>query len=168
MGFDKDQLRTVFALIATLVAGWAIIGCGGGSSTAAVTQDPGDGPVITKAALIRQGDAICRRTDEIQRARLVSWERKHPQASLIYAKVQERALIFAAIPPLGSEIKSIADLGIPRGDKATVEPILDGWQAALKEIERKPSLLLEGGEGPFTEPDALAKKYGFKACAKAL
>jgi hypothetical protein len=165
----KRNKEATLGIVLALAASAAATGCGGGSSTAAENQgSTSDTATITKAVLIKKGDAICRHTDDVQKARLAGWEKQHPKESLIETSVQQRALVYAAIPPLASEIEAIAALGLPKGQEGAVEAIVSGWRGALKGIEQMPSLLLEAGEGPFTQPDKLAGDFGFKDCAKAL
>jgi hypothetical protein len=155
---------------AALAASAVVAGCGGVSSSTAVGASASSTAALTivKAALIKRADAICRHTDNVQKARLTTWEKRHPNASLLNTGEQEKALVYAAIPPLAAEIDAISALGVPQGGAPKVGAIVSGWRSALRKIEQKPSLLLEGGEGQFTAPDNLAAEYGFKDCAKAL
>ncbi len=151
----RTALLTVLMGLAAVIV---LAGCGGSSAA--------DDPSITKAELITRGDAICRQTDVIQKERLAAYEKAHPKVFLGGA-AGEKALRLTVFPPIGVEIKKVAALGIPGGDRVQLHAILNGWSNALKKVERKPAFVLTG-EGPFTRPDQLAARYGFKDCAQAL
>jgi hypothetical protein len=165
----KNQVVAAGLVIMALAISLVLAGCGGSSSTAA-----GNGggtssrATITKAALIKKGDAICRRTDVAQKERLATYEKKHGGKPLVSPSAQEKSLAYAALPPIATEIEAIAALGAPEGEVASVDAIVSGWRGALKQLEQKSSLLLGTTEGPFTAPDKLAGEFGFKDCAKAL
>jgi hypothetical protein len=155
----------IFALVMASMLS-ALAGCGGNDSTAASNKgSPADG-AITRAELIKRGDAICRKTDEIQKKALAAYEKKHGNA-VAFGDV-EKALVRAALPPIRTEIDELATLGAPSGDELQIEIILTGFEKALKAAEAHPNTLLGTGEGEFATPDKLAGIYGFKDCAKAL
>lgn len=164
-----NRVAVAALAIAALMASLAISACGGGSSTAAGTRaSMGGGATITKAALIKKGDAICRHTDVEQKERLAEYQKKHGGKSSPLTVVQEKALAYAAIPPIAIEIEAVAALGAPEGEVAAVDAIISGWRGALKQFEQNHNLLVGTTEGPFTAPDKLAGEFGFKDCAKAL
>jgi hypothetical protein len=166
--FGTACVRKLLVLM-TLAAAMSIAvpACGGGSSSSgAAPMATADDQPISKAELIRQADAVCRQTDVIQKKRLAAYEEAHPNLFL-GGPAGEEALRRAVFPPIGKEIAKILALGIPRGDKAQIQAILRGWLIALKKVEDHPGIVLIG-EGPFTRPDKLAAKYGFKDCSKAL
>jgi hypothetical protein len=157
---DSPGLGILVPLLAFALAA-ILTGCGGGGSSAA------EAPPLTKSDLIAKADVICSRTDVIQKEQLVAYEKKHPH-TILAGKPGEQALSEAAFPPIRSEINQIVSLGPPRRHRRELETILDGWKAALEEVERKPGLVMGLSEGPFVRPDKLAAAYGFVSCAKAL
>ena len=158
------RLSPIMAAIAISVG---LAACGGGSSSTdgggSTTADPG----ITKAELIKQGDAICTATDKKQDAALKAYEKKHPNQLPDTATI-EKTIKVVALPPIQAEIEELAALGAPAGEQLRVNQIIDGFEKAVKVATAKPGVLNEEGEGPFTAPDKLAAAYGFKACAQAL
>jgi hypothetical protein len=156
------------ALLLGLCALVVLAGCGGGGNSTAEgsgTSSVGSGS-ITKAELIKKGDAACRRTDRIQDKAVAVYTKEHPN-EVTTVEDQEKALRAVAFPPIKKEIEELAKLGAPVGEEEEVDAIITGFEHALTAAEAKPSTLLLG-EGAFTRPDKLAEKYGFKACAKAL
>jgi hypothetical protein len=155
-------LTIVFALASTALL-FALAGCG--DSTAASKASPSTSS-ITKAELIMKGDAICRRTDTVQRGAVAAYERKHGKVTAI-GEV-EKMLAKVALPPIGTEIRELAALGAPDGNELQIKAIIVGFEKALKRAENNPGTLLGTDEGEFAAPDKLAATYGFKDCAKAL
>lgn len=151
------------AMVGLLIA---VSGCGGSDSTAASARLMEGGRGIIKAELIRQGDAICRKTDEVQRAALAAYEKKHGKTTSF--EEVETELVKAALPPIGREIEELEALRRPPGDEFQIEIILTELKKALKSAREHPNTLLGTGEGEFGKPDELAAIYGFKDCAKAL
>jgi hypothetical protein len=142
----------------------ALASCGSGSSEATGSE----ATAITKAELIKKGDAICRKTDEIQTSAWNAYGKKHPEVMATKAAAI-KALKKVGLPPIGTEIDELAALGAPGGgDQAKMTKILAGFERGLEALERKPSLGLKLTGGPFADPDQLAAQYGFKDCADAL
>jgi hypothetical protein len=168
----KRSRRASVSATATLVAVAALVpialaGCGGSESAAAgVSSAPPAS--ITKAELIKKGDAICRNTDKIQDDGIAAYSKQHPNGLKTIAE-QEKIMVLIALPPIKVEIRELVRLGAPKGDKAKIEAITNGLGKALKASEKAPFTLLgTKGEGEFGKPDKLAKAYGFVDCAKAL
>jgi hypothetical protein len=151
--------KSIFlAVVLALGTSVGASGCGGGSSTAAEVT-------ITKAVLIKKGDAICRHTDTVQRERLASYETLNGGSP---GTSTGQTLSPIVLPPIATEIREVAALGSPKEAESQMSAIIRGWKAGLAKFEEKPSLLLASTEGPFVHPNKLAGEFGFKDCAKAL
>lgn len=161
MGVKRMAAMAALMAVAALV----IAGCGD-SSDATGSGDTDSGPTITKAVLIKKGDAICQKTDDAQAAGLAAFEKKNPGA-VRKQKGLEAVIVNAALPPLATEIEELAALGAPKGDEATVGKIIAGWEKALAAAEANP-MAIARAQGPFKAPNELAAKYGFKECSNAL
>ena len=157
-----------FCLGATLLAAalFVTVGCGGSGSKTSGNGSTVTGVNITKAELILQGDADCRRTDRIQDRGVAIYTHHHPE-KVTSIEDQEEVLLNVAFPPIEEEIDRLAALGAPKGEQARVHAIIGGFKNALVVSKKHPSSLLLG-EGAFVRPDQLAGRYGFKDCAKAL
>jgi hypothetical protein len=153
-------IASLLACVAAAILG----GCGSGSSSATVD---GSAATITKAKLISQGDAICRKTDEIQKASLAAYKKERSSGALQLNN--EQLVIKFGFPPIKAEIRELSALGVPAGDEATISEWLHDLKMALRSSERNPKLFIKvGGIPEFSKADELAKKYGFKDCADAL
>jgi len=150
---------TTFSLLLVL---FALSACGGGGSDSAT-----DPPHISKAALIKKGDAICAETDKLQRVRLNAYLKVHPTAEESETAFAEMLRI-AGMPPIASEIEQLRALGVPKGDEAKVNAILTGYEKSLRAAEADPKSIFNVTGGPFAPFEKQAAKYGFKACAEPL
>lgn len=165
-GTNRPYLRCLTLSAIALAVMMTAVGCGSSSNhgrQSAINDDPS----ITKDDFIKKADAICRRTDSVQRKRLAAYEKAHPTV-VVAGATGEKIVKMLLLPPIATEIQQIAALGFPRDTNQQLKPILAGWKAALRASERDPGLIMGFGEGPFGRPDKLAATFGFSDCAKAL
>jgi hypothetical protein len=160
-------------LLVVALLSLVVYGCGSDSdsSTSAGFTTPSKaaegGATITKAELIKKGDAICRKTDQRQSRGLKAYAKKHPQWEKTTSG-QEKAIAKAGLPPIGVEAEELENLGVPERESATVNAIFTALERALDEAEKDSGSLFSQKENPFDEVDQLAGDYGFKACSNAL
>jgi hypothetical protein len=161
------ELMLIAALTAAVVAGCG--GSSGDSSSGSTSTAEGKevSSFITKAELIKRGDAICHHADQVQKKLLAEYMRKHhgPGTSRVE---QEKFVEFAGLPPVKAEIEELAALGAPKGNEAQVGKIVSGLEKALKATEANAARILGEGVNPFDAPGRLAASYGFEECASAL
>jgi hypothetical protein len=142
----------VFAL--TLAA----VGCGGDD----------DQPALTKAQFIKQADRICKEADE---ARYEAIERitKRISSPKGLQREEEKEILTEGLEPTQKQAEEIRELGAPEGDEQTIEAYLNRLEESVKEAEEGTLADLDNRKNnPFTEVDAMATEYGFKACREAL
>jgi hypothetical protein len=132
-----------------------LAGCGGGGSS--------DAP--TKAAFIKQADAICKQADDEQTKALEEAAEKGSLEKMSSAEQLDLA-VELGLPPIQKEVDELGELTPPSGDESKVEAFVDSIEAATKKAEADPSLL-SAGTGPYGKADQLGKSYGFKACAES-
>jgi hypothetical protein len=134
-----------------------VTGCGGGDAT------------ITKAELIKQGDAICEKADNMQYEESIAYEKNHAKSfsGLSGAAIQEKLMVAVGLPSFLTEAKELEALGSPKGDEEKVKAIIVGIEEAVKKADKDPKSV-EASSSPFNEPDNLAREYGFKACASVI
>jgi hypothetical protein len=131
-----------------------LAGCGGGGS---------DTP--TKAAFVKQADAVCKQADDEQTKGL---EEAAKQGSLNKMSSAEQLdlAVEVGLPPIQKEAEELGELTPPAGDEGEVEAFVKSIEEATKKAEADPSLL-NGGSGPFKKADQMGKSYGFEACAES-
>ncbi len=174
------RLKFIFSLI--VVAALLVAGCGGSDSssdtggTAASTDSSGStdgttqnasgqtnsGPPLSKAAFIKQGDAICGKIPQEYETKRQELLKGPEKAKATTAKVNE----VAAVPPIFVAVKSFEELSPPKGDEAEAEAIVDALEAAGKGLEKEPNAPLVGKGSPYEEFVKLTKAYGFKFCSQ--
>lgn len=148
-----DIFKLLVPMAAAVVALLLIAGCGGGDSTTA----------LTKAQFIKQADAICEKTDKDAVAAMGQAAKEEKTAAGKSGEEQiSAAVLLAGLGVVQQEAEELAELGVPSGDEAEIEAIVDGIEAAAAKAEKDPRHL----EAAFAEVNKLAAKYGFKACSE--
>lgn len=176
-------MRLKFTLICLAIAALFVVGCGSSSSSGTSggasgteSSSTGDsssggessapqGKPLTKAAFIKQGDAICAKVPQEYGETVSSLEeeakkKKQPKPST--AEVNTKA----AVPPLFVAISSLEELPPPKGEEKQVEAIIDALESAAKGVEQKPESELSGPKSPFAEFQKLTTAFGFKGCSQ--
>jgi len=157
----SSRLMRGTALAATLVFGLGAAGCGSSKSKSNKTST--STPAITKAAFLKQGNAICKRgNQQIAKAANTLFPRTGPKPS------KARMTKFATstvVPSLQSQINQIKALGTPAGDQTKVNAIVSSAQSALDKGKKDPALLTSNGSSPFKKTNQLSRSYGLKTCA---
>jgi predicted signal transduction protein with EAL and GGDEF domain len=163
--FERGLAAGCVAMAALLVSS----GCGGGeaSGAAGISSSAAPATAAAKAKLIERADAICRKTDEDQKAALRAYFDRH-EVELTNSTEMEKAISRAEIPPLRSEIETIAAMPVPAGEEAAMSAIVAGWRQALKTAQEQPGAVFGFGGRLFEKPDELARRFGFEDCAEAL
>lgn len=151
--------KQAFALIAAvLAAGLFVAGCGSDDDA---TAD--EAPALTKAAFVKQADKIC----------AASQERVAGKGSKLLeeeAKDFENEVIEVAVAP---EYQTLADhvdeLGVPSGDEAEVEAMVDAMHQRADMVTEDPQgfLTAKGAElNKYRQALKLAREYGLKECSQ--
>jgi hypothetical protein len=143
------------SLAAVLVAGLVAAGCGSSSSSSTSTT-----AAITKAAFLKQGNAICRKGNQQINAagkKVFSKNKKPTQAQM--TKFANDTLV----PKIQAEISGVKALGAPAGDQAQVNAIVNSAQAALDKGKKDPTLLASNNH-LFDQTNKLTNAYGLTAC----
>ena len=171
-------MRRIAALVfAMLALGLVAAGCGGGGdstgggssadttggeTTDGSTESSGTAP--TKAAFIKEGDAICTK-DEAELNKEIEAFAKENNIDLEKAELspdQETELFQELVlPNIAKQGEELAALTPPEGDEETVEELTDTLNSEVEEAEE------EGGQpnnDTLAEATKLAKAYGFKSC----
>jgi hypothetical protein len=165
-------------LVVLIVALATATGCGGGDgdddattdgSGAARTeaQEPDSRTIpLSRAEVIKQGDAICERADARQDAGLRGYAKRNPGDQASRAE-REELISAVGLPPLQVEAEELADLLPPAEDAEKIQAIVAGIEAAVEAGEENPGRLMSSAGTPFADVGKLAREYGFKACATA-
>lgn len=136
-------------------------GCGGGGSGEA------DSSALTKAELIKQGDAICKKAIKREEAGLgAAYAEQKSHASQNKAKQEEELIVSVALPAVAAEANELGALSASSSEEEKISAIAEELQGAIAKAEQNPALVMEGASGPFVQFDKLAKDFGFKVCGE--
>lgn len=127
-----------------------VAACGGGDSTEATG--------LTKAQLLKQGNALCRRgTDEMvgKESQFLNENR----SDIVRAAVEN------VLPVRVKELRELRALGLPAEDPEPFEAMLEGMEKGIEQAKRDPSSLLAGGvDYAFHDAYVVGIEYGLRDC----
>jgi hypothetical protein len=139
----------------------AAVAAGCGSSKHATTATV---PVISKAAFLAQGNAICKEGNQQEHVGQAALEKVvgngAPSPAQITTYVNE-----TFIPLIQTQIERIRALGAPAGEAAKVTSMLNLAHTDLKRVQANPTVLASAAH-PFADFAQVAHAYGLTECAK--
>jgi hypothetical protein len=168
--------RFALALFAALVIGVVAVGCGGGDSSSSgstsdttassggsSTESESSGPAPTKAAFIKEADAICGKADAAMTEEITDFAKENGIPFEEEPSEDQQVEIFDAVvlPNIAQQAEEIAALTPPEGEEATVEDITDTLSSEVAEAEEADGI---PDESTLEEASKKAKAYGLKTC----
>jgi hypothetical protein len=148
------------ALLAALIAGVCVAGCGSSSSTTTETT-----AAITKAEFVAKANAACVKGEKAQDAEVNAYVKQHGLENKKPSKAQEAELVETVLAPnIQSQIDAVKALGAPSGEEQQVNSAVELSQQALEKIEADPELAF-GKESAFTAAGKQLHALGLKECA---
>jgi hypothetical protein len=151
----------IVSIAAVLVAGLVAAGCGSSSSSSSTST-----VAITKAAFLKQGNAICKKgNQEINAVGKKVFPRNKFSKNKKPTQAQMTQFATATlIPTIQTEISGVKALGAPKGDEAQVNAIVVSAQSALDKGKQNPTLLVSNNTNLFKHSNQLTNAYGLTAC----
>jgi hypothetical protein len=147
------------ALMAALIVGVCVAGCGNSSSTTETTA------TISKAEFVAKGNAVCVKGEKAQEAEVNAYVKKHGLENKKPSKAQEAELVEVVFAPnIQSQIDGVKALGAPSGEEQQVESALELSQQALGKVEANPELAF-GKQDLFAAAGKQLHALGLKKCA---
>lgn len=144
-------------------------GCGSsdsGESTAGSVAKTGSG--VTKTQLIRQGDRICKETEERQEKALQAFViTLGPNVNLSEERQAVKVVLHVGLPTVRRQFKELRALGTPGEDRELLEGFYAETQKAIEKAAQDPESMLTIATNPFNKPEEIAAQYGFKVCGGA-
>lgn len=148
------------SIAAVFLSGLLILGCGGSSDDETAT--------LSKAQVIKQGDAICLKVDQQRGGMIENWLSDKSE-EFARSKAGNIALVKAvAIPTLEKKAEGLESLAVPSDDEEQIDQIVEGLESAVEAIEDEPDQVEARYEQVFGPANETAKAYGFKVCSKVL
>lgn len=143
--------RTIVGL---LLLGSVVAGCGKDEQPAAP-----EAPPLTKAQLIKQGDALCRAT-----AKRIDKASRQLGEDSTRAEVR-RFMRRTVLPELEQQLSALRALTPPRKDAPQIDAMLDAAAEGIEKARKDPIGVLTGKD-VFAKANRIASRYGFKVCDK--
>ena len=156
--------QVVKALVSFAALALLLASCGGDSS--GDDNAGSDGPPLTKAQFIEQGDAICKKAMSELFANSQAFVKKNEINRPEPSEAENLELLVEIyLPHIESRLTKLQELSPPAADEQQIEEIFAATEDALATARKSPKKVL--GENLFEEPKSLFADYGFKACGKA-
>jgi len=155
------ERRGYFAAVAVLMAlALVVAGCGNSETTAEEL------PHITKAELIKKGEAICDQGNKVINAKFNVWGTKNAKENKIASQKELNDFTAKVVIPVRKmELRRLRALGIPHPGAHTYKRILIGMEEGIEQGEKDHASMLAVGEDyAFAEPFELSFNYGLKSC----
>ena len=148
------------ALMAALIVGVCVAGCGSSSSTTTETT-----AAITKAEFEAKGNAVCVKGEKAQEAEINAYVKKNGLAKQKPTKAQNVEIVETVLAPnIQSQIDGVKALGAPSGEEQQVNSALELSQQTLEKIEANPELAFGKGNA-FAAAGKQLHALGLKECA---
>jgi len=143
----------VLGALATLAM--LIAGCGGGGGDTTMT--------LTKAAFIKQGDAICKKGNVASGPEIEKFTKENGFTLEKASEDQaEEVVTEVLVPNLQRQTEELDALGAPEGDEGEIDALIASLNEATSELEKDPSKYFEANA--LAKPIRLENAYGFKIC----
>jgi hypothetical protein len=153
--------RLIMMLAGVMAIAIVAAGCGSSSDDSTKTT-----AALTKAELIAQGDAICKKGNAaIEREADEFAEDNNVDTEKPTRAQQEEVIIDVVAPGVRKQGEEISELTPPSGDEAEIEAVVAAVEKGSDEMESDPSKLIEG-KSPLAEGSKLANNYGFEECGE--
>ena len=148
------------ALMAALIVGVCVAGCGSSSSTTTETT-----AAITKAEFVAKGNAVCVKGEKAQEAEINAYVKKNGLEKQKPTKAQSVEIVETVLAPnIQSQINGVKALGAPSGEEQQVNSALELSQQTLEKIEANPELAFGKGNA-FAAAGKQLHALGLKECA---
>lgn len=148
------------ALMAALIVGVCVAGCGSSSSTTTETT-----AAITKAEFVAKGNAVCVKGEKAQEAEINAYVKKNGLEKQKPTKAQNVEIVETVLAPnIQSQIDGVKALGAPSGEEQQVSSALELSQQTLEKIEANPELAFGKGNA-FAAAGKQLHALGLKECA---
>lgn len=149
--------KGVFGSVACLLAALSLLfaGCGGGDDETTSS--------LTRAQFIKQGNAICKKSEEEKGKAIRALISKLDPSKPISQKRKEQLVVTVILPPYEQTTEDLKGLGTPEGDEEEVEDIIKEMEKAAKEAKADPGVAVTSVR-QFEKANKMATSYGLTSC----
>jgi hypothetical protein len=150
---SKGVLGSILCLLAALSLLFA--GCGGGDDETTSS--------LTRAQFLKQGNAICKKSEEEKGKALRALVAKLDPNKPITQERKEQLVLTVILPPYEQTTEDLKGLGTPEGDEEEVEAIIKAMEEAAKESRADPGVAVTSVR-QFEDANKMATDYGLTSC----
>ena len=155
--------------IAALAGALLVSGCGGSDSSSSGGSSSGTTTTasLTKAAFIKEADAICKEgSDKIHAEEKLFFKEHGIKSKTSVTKKQSEEFISDVVgPAVEVQAEGVAELGAPKGNEIEVAGIVKGIEKVAKEAKEAPAdILVETPKGALANVNEAAEAYGLEEC----
>jgi len=146
--------RRLGTVLAALMAGLLVAGCGSGGASKSTTAAAA--AAITKSEFLARANAVCGSADPVLSEGLAKLA-SHPSKAQVVAIVEG-----TFVPSIETQIAGIRALGVPSGERAIVKRMLTLVEDDLGRLKQNPALIATDLFGNYAR---VSHPYGLTACA---
>jgi hypothetical protein len=150
---SKGVLGSILCLLAALSL--LFVGCGGGDDETTSS--------LTRAQFLKQGNAICKKSEEEKGKALRALVAKLDPNKPITKERKEQLVLTVILPPYEQTTEDLKGLGAPEGDEEEVEAIIKEMEKAAKKTKADPSVAVTTVR-EFEDANKMATDYGLTSC----
>lgn len=150
---SKGVLGSILCLLAALLLLFA--GCGGGDDESTSS--------LTRAQFLKQGNAICKKSEEEKGKALRSLVAKLDPNKPITKERKEQLVLTVILPPYEQMTEDLKGLGAPEGDEEEVEAIIKEMEKAAEKTKADPGVAVTSVR-EFEDANKMATDYGLTSC----
>jgi hypothetical protein len=149
-------MKTISILTMLMVLALLATGCGGS-----------DEATLSKAELIKQGDAVCKKViaDSFEDGLAYARKNQARLSRLDPEAARGQVLTAGAVPAVQKGLNELESLGEPGEGKEELAAFLSEAKSALKKMEEEPASNAAASGDVFEKPNRSARAYGFKYCS---
>jgi hypothetical protein len=156
----RRRMTCGLALMAALIVGVCVAGCGSSNSTSTETT-----AAISKVEFVAKGNAVCVKGEKAQEAEINAYVKKNGLEKQKPTKAQNVEIVETILAPnIQSQINGVKALGAPSGEEQQVSSALELSQQTLEKIEANPELAF-GKKNTFAAAGKQLHALGLKKCA---
>lgn len=119
---------------------------------------------ISRIQFVEEANQICEETvAEVSKKAFPIIGKSGQESAAARAEAEARLAATVMAPALRREVERLQALGLPAGDEAQIEAILEAIEAVARRAEERPETVT-GSAAAFTTAANLAERYGIDSC----
>jgi hypothetical protein len=151
--------KTIYAVALVVLAAVAgVVGCGGGSDTTGGSS----APPLSKAELMRKGNALCQKAVSEESSVYVEYVKEARQNGKPTKEEFEAFATSEILPIAARMVRELDSLSPPKGEQAALDRLIQEFEDGLTVAENNVPRFFSGKA--FKAADDSADEYGLTEC----